>query len=54
MPQTVAQCLFHSLPVCGKSELTVLPKGFHQLSLLGNETFIGIIFAMAKTSLDRE
>lgn len=54
MPQTVVQCLFYSLPVCGKSELTLLPKGFHQLSLLGNETFIGIIFAMAKTSLGWE
>lgn len=38
---------------CVKSELTVLSKGFHPVSFLGN-SFVGAIFAMATISLHWE
>lgn len=50
---TVAQGLFSSLPICVKSELSVLSKRFHPVSLRGN-SFVGAVFAMAMISLHWE
>lgn len=48
-----ARGLFYSLPISVKSELTVLSKRFHAVSLLGN-SFVGAIFATAMISLHWE